>query len=69
MNTVSVVRIETDNIEKTVEFRDADGNLVLSATLGVKTGEGFPEGMLDSVNQLMWDFPDLVEKRIIAVGD
>lgn len=66
---MSVVKIETDNIEKTVDFRDADGNLILSATLGVKTGEGFPEGMLDSVNKLLWDFPDLVEKRIITVSE
>ena len=69
VNTMCVNKIETDNLEKTVTFLDADGNLVLSATLGIKTGNGFPERMLDMVNQLIWDFPGLVEERIIAVGE
>ena len=62
-------RTEMDTIEKTVDFRDSEGNLLLRATLGIRTGDDFPVGMLDSVNKLMWDFPDLVEKRIISVSE
>lgn len=62
-------RIEMDRLEKTVDFYDADGRLVLKATLGIHATDLVTERQFDFVNKLLWDFPDLVEKRIIADGE
>ena len=66
---MATTRHETDVLEKTVDFYDSEGRLLLSATLGIRTGEDFPEKQLDYVNKLLWDFPDLVEDRILSVGE
>ena len=62
-------RIEMDSLEKTVDFYDADGRLVLKATLGIHTTENITERQLDFVNKLLWEFPDLVEKKIVTASE
>ena len=63
---MTTTRREIDGMEKTVDFYDSEGRLVLSATLGIRISEDFPGGQLDSVNRLLWDFPNLVKDRILS---
>lgn len=62
-------KTEMDTMEKTVKFYDSEGRLLLSATLGIQITDLVTERQIDYVNKLLWDFPDLVEKKVVSVSE